>query len=97
MNDNLSPAGQVTANTSLFTYPRDLSVDDYAHPSHVPPYLDAIVATANQSVIDACNGDAHCIFDTIVTNNQDIGIATMTTDENNNVQQNQSSKAHNDI
>ena len=68
-------------------------MDDYAHPSHVPPYIDEIVATANQSVIDACNGDTHCIFDTIVTDNQDIGIATMTTDENNNIQQNQSSKA----
>ena len=38
----------------------------------------ASAAANNATVIDACNNDAACIYDTLVTESQEIGVYTST-------------------
>lgn len=46
-------------------------------PSFVPESVEAVVIRASQEVIDACGGNQHCIYDTVQTDNIEVGLETM--------------------
>ena len=85
--------GQITAIESLFEYPSMMSVEDYARRDHVPIFLDEVLAAADDSVRILCNDDPQCIFDTAQTGSEEVGMATLATDESNNMQQMQASQS----
>ena len=78
--------GQLNANTSLFTYGKNESVDTFRNDSYVPMFLDAI-NWANNSVKEAaeaeCKGNAACLFDAAATNDPSIGLASLKVDNKN--------------
>lgn len=77
--------GQLQSGESLFQYPAGQTADDYAHPDHVPVFLQDIVNGADPQVVAACGSDSLCIFDAVQTGNTSIGIATMNTNQDNTV------------
>ena len=77
--------GQLQPNESLFQYPAGQTVDDFAHPDHVPVFLQDIANGADPQVVVACGNDSLCIFDAVQTGNTNIGIATMITNQDNTV------------
>lgn len=78
-----SCAGQITDDTSLFTYPDGLSVANFSDPTHLPRFLDEVVNDAPADVISFCNNDAQCIFDAMETGNMEIGLETLQTNMDN--------------
>lgn len=77
--------GQLQSGESLFQYPAGQTANDYAHPDHVPVFLQDIVNGADPQVVAACGSDSLCIFDAVQTGNTSIGIATMNTNQDNTV------------
>lgn len=75
---SLSFSGQLQANESLFTYPEGLSYLDYAHPEHIPPFSEEVLANAPLEVIEACEGSADCIYDACQTGDMSVGLETRT-------------------
>ena len=73
--------GLIEEAESLFTYPTDLSTDDFIFSNHVPIFVDEI--QASPEVLAACGDNERCIFDASQTGNLDIGLDTMQTDETN--------------
>ena len=84
--------GQIRPEDSLFTYPEGKTASDFAHPEHMPVFLDEVVAAADQDIISACDGDRECIFDTCQTGDLSIGLDTKATDEQIIDDQNQASE-----
>ena len=70
---------RITADESLFWYRYTWDTSVYTDVNFEPVYLDMASAAANNAtVIDACNNDAACIYDTLVTESQEIGVYTST-------------------
>ena len=75
-------AGQIDELESLFTYPPGQSHSSFANDAiWYPTFLDAIVSTASNDILAACNGDQQCIFDYATTGNVAIGVSTMETNQ----------------
>ena len=62
---------------SLFRYPPGQSVDDFSYPNHMPDFLQDVVDSASPQLVAACSSDPRCIYDTVQTGDQNIGLATM--------------------
>ena len=77
--------GQLQPNESLFRYPPGQTANDYAHRDHVPVFLQDVANGADPQVVAACGGDRLCIFDALQTGNINIGVATMSTNQDNTV------------
>lgn len=68
---------RITAEESLFWYRYTWDTATYTDINFQPIYLDMNQVDANnQTVVNNCNNDAACIYDTIVTDNADIGTYT---------------------
>ena len=85
--------GQITPEESLFTYPEGTSAEDYAHPDHVPEFLDEVISTATVEVLSACGDSVQCIYDASQTGDINIGLETMVTNEANVVYRQEASKS----
>ena len=73
-----------------------MTADDFARPSHRPVYLDEVVTdvmTNNAEIADACDDNPQCIFDASQTNDMNVGMATLSTTEQNMEEQTQSRKS----
>lgn len=79
----LSLTGQISNNTSLFTYPEGFSVTSFSDPNHMPRFLDEVVRNATDEVISRCGDNPECIFDATETGNVDIGLETLQTNQDN--------------
>ena len=75
--------GQITPEESLFKYPEGMSAEDFAHPEHIPEFLDEVVSTASIEVLTACGDSVQCIYDASQTGDISIGLETMVTSEVN--------------
>ena len=85
--------GQLSSSEeSLFTYRGGQTYLDYAHPNHVPSFVDEVVAAATPDILEACGTNQECIFDATETGNINVGLQTMMTQQNNINDQTQSSK-----
>ena len=60
-----------------------MSTANYSFPEHLPAFVDEVVASASQEVLDACNDNIRCIFDASQTGNLEIGVNSMQTEETN--------------
>ena len=76
--------GQISQNESLFTYADGQNVTTFANPNHVPVFLDEVVANTAPEIVQSCNNDPMCIFDYNQTGDANVGMATLTTNQNNN-------------
>ena len=74
-------SGQITQDESMFTYESGESVATFANASFVPAFASDVVVS--DEVMEACQGDSECIYDTIQTGDQNIGMATLMLDGNN--------------
>lgn len=84
--------GIIEQEGSLFTYPEESTTADYQFPNHMPVFLTNVLATAPQDVLDACGDNNDCIFDAIQTGDINIGIQTMSSNQQNLVEQEQGGK-----
>ena len=64
---------------SLFTYSDGHTYLDYAHPDHIPPFLDDVIAGATPEVLAACGTNLECIYDSLETGDINVGLETMST------------------
>lgn len=88
-----SKTGQLSSTEeSLFTYREGQTYLDYAHPNHVPSFIDEVVAAATPNILEACGSNLECIFDATETGDINVGLQTKMTQENNLNDQAQSCK-----
>lgn len=73
-------------------YPGNQSVDFFSDPDHTPVFLDDVVASASEEVLEVCGGDAACIFDFTETGSELVALATQETNANNSMDLAQSRK-----
>lgn len=76
---------EIQPSESLFTYPEGLTAADFSHPDHQPAFLDEVLSSASDTITQACNNDPQCIFDYAETGDPEVGMATLETNENNNM------------
>ena len=77
--------GEILPAESLFTYSNGMSAASFSRPDHEPAFLDEVVANADPEIATACNNDPQCIFDYSETGSEEVGMATMMTNEENNM------------
>lgn len=75
--------GQVLSGDSLFRYPPGQTAADFSYPNHMPDFLQDVVDSASPQLVAACSSDPRCIYDTVQTGDQNIGLATMDTNQDN--------------
>ena len=56
---------------------------NFSHPAHKPVFLDEVIATASDEILELCGENAECIFDAIQTGSHDIALDTLETDITN--------------
>ena len=76
-------SGQITDNTSLFTYPEGFSVANFSDPTHTPRFLDEVFNDASNETRALCGNNPECIFDATETGNMEIGLQTLQTNQDN--------------
>ena len=73
-------SGQVTFNTSLFTYNPGEDVNTFKNESFEPIFLDENITFANdalrQQAEAVCQGDVNCLFDIASTGDTAVGEST---------------------
>ena len=79
--------GEIILSESLFTYPEGTTAESFSHPKHEPVFLDEIIATASDEILELCGDNAECIFDAIQTGSTDIALDTLETDITNTNEQ----------
>ena len=80
---SFSFTGQITDDTSLFTYPGNTGVSNFSFPDHMPVFLDELSADAIAEARRVCGNDSQCIYDFSQTGNEELAMVTMTTNEVN--------------
>ncbi|XP_077996694.1 uncharacterized protein LOC144450002, partial [Glandiceps talaboti] len=85
----------VSADESLFTYKEGTSWSDYNDPSFTPLFLDELIIkfeTENPTYLSQvrsnCGEDDECLFDSLATENEAIGLLTKNTSSQISVQKN---------
>ena len=72
--------GQVSSNTSLFTYKPGENTSSFVNESFVPIFLDEPIPFASdelkQQAEAVCGGDANCLFDIASTGDVAVGAST---------------------
>ena len=79
--------GQILVGDTLFTYPVGMSTRDFASPSHMPVFLDELSADAIADARRVCGNDSQCIYDFSQTGNEELAMDTMTTNQENEMNQ----------
>ena len=79
--------GQVTPSDSLFIYPGGLSSRNFSFPSHMPVFLDELSDEAIANARSVCGNDSQCIYDFSQTGNEELAMVTMTTNQENEMNQ----------
>lgn len=64
-------SGRITADESLFTYKNDWDTNSFTDLDFQPDFLS--LNSVNQSIIDNCDENPLCIYDTLLTGNPEIG------------------------
>ena len=59
-----------------------MSAESFSHPEHEPVFLDEVIDSASDEILQLCGDNAECIFDAIQTGNNEIGLNTLETDNN---------------
>ena len=49
----------------------------------MPVFLEDIIDDVPQDVIDMCQGNMQCVYDTAVTGDMSVGLATLSTSDSN--------------
>ncbi len=86
----------VDPDDSLFTYPDGTTPEDFQFPNHTPKFLNDVLASASQEVLDACGSSSDCIFDATETGNISVGVQTMSSNQQNMVEQELGGKLYSD-
>ena len=77
---SFSFAGQLSDNTTLFTYKPGESTSMFSNASFVPIFLDEPIHFASNELRTAaeraCQGDVNCLFDTASTGDLSVGEST---------------------
>ena len=53
----------------------------------MPSFLDEVLSSASDAITQACNNDPQCIFDYVETGDPEVGMTTLETNQNNNMDQ----------
>ena len=73
-------AGQLSDNTTLFTYKAGESTSTFTNASFVPIFLDEPIQFASNELRTAaelaCQGDVNCLFDIASTGDVSVGEST---------------------
>ena len=73
-------AGQLSDNTTLFTYKTGESTSTFTNASFVPIFLDEPIQFASNELRTAaelaCQGDVNCLFDIASTGDVSVGEST---------------------
>ena len=80
-----SSTDQISSSESLFTYLNGYSAANYSHPSYIPAFLEDVLANASNAIKMACSNDSSCIFDYSQTGSMAIGLGTLATNTQNNI------------
>ena len=76
-------SGQVTSNTSLFTYNPGEDVNTFKNESFEPIFLDENITFASEALRQQagaiCQGDVNCLFDIASTGDTAVGESTKQT------------------
>ena len=76
----LSFAGQLSDNTTLFTYKPGESTSTFSNASFVPMFLDEPINFTSNTLRTAaelaCQGDVNCLFDIASTGDVSVGEST---------------------
>ena len=77
---SFSFAGQLSDNTTLFTYKPDESTSTFTNASFIPIFLDEPIQFASNELRTAaelaCQGDVNCLFDIASTGDLSVGEST---------------------
>jgi hypothetical protein len=76
-------SGQITDDTSLFTYPEGFSVANFSDPDRMTAFLDEVLDSASNETRALCGNNPECIFDATETGNMEIGLETLQTNQEN--------------
>ena len=80
-------AGQISDSQSLFTYPDGQTVANFSFPAHMPVFLDELDNGTLSSAREVCGTDPQCIYDFSQTGNEELAMATMATNRDNEMGQ----------
>ena len=80
-------AGEIDPDESLFSYPEGLTAANFSYPDHIPAFLDEVVNSASEEVLDVCGDNLECIYDAAQTGDISIGLETMQADADNKIDQ----------
>lgn len=75
---------RITAENSLFTYPRGKTYNDYQNVNFVPDYVAPTNPNVSSQAVSDCRGSEECLFDLFITGNADFARSTLETIENYN-------------
>ena len=75
--------GEIEPSLSLFTYAEGMTAQSFSHPEHEPVFLDEVIESASDEILQLCGDNAECIFDAIQTGNTEVGLDTLESDNNN--------------
>lgn len=86
--------GQITQESSIFTYPPGMGAENFSFPNHVPVFLDDVLNATTPEILTACGNDPQCVFDYTATGNMEIGLGTLAANENNTRDQEEACKTY---
>ena len=80
---SVTHVGQIAVGDTLFTYPVGMSTRNFSNPSHMPVFLDELSDGLIAEARRVCGNDSECIYDFSQTGNEELAIDTMTTNQEN--------------
>ena len=75
--------GEIEPSQSLFTYPEGMTAESFSHPEHEPVFLDEVIESASDEILELCGNNSECIFDAIQTGSTEIALDTLETNKTN--------------
>lgn len=75
--------GEIEPSQSLFTYPEGMTAESFSHPEHEPVFVDEVIGSASDEILELCGNNSECIFDAIQTGSTEIALDTLKTNKTN--------------
>ena len=60
-----------------------MTAENFSHPEHKPVFLDEVIESASDEILELCGNNSECIFDAIQTGSTEIALDTLETNKTN--------------
>ena len=60
-----------------------MTAESFSHPEHEPVFLDEVIESASDEILELCGNNSECIFDAIQTGSTEIALDTLETNKTN--------------